>query len=228
MHDLDNTRIGNHEVEDENAFSFADEAGTGFDEGEFFELGSGGGLDEQTELELARELLDVENDEELDEFIGKLFKKAVSGVKSFAKSKVGKALGGALKGVAKIGLPLAGKALGNLVVPGLGGIVGGKLGSLATKLFEVEDGEFGEPDTELEQARRFVRLATNASQKAAQMPASAPPKQAAVAAITSAARTQLGGGDANKPGDASASNPTRRATQGRWVRRGRKVILLGL
>ncbi len=226
MHDLDSTRIGNHEVDDEQARDYDNEAGD-FDDREFFEFGAGG-LDEQAELEFARELLDVESDEELDEFIGKLFKAAVSGVKRFAKSGVGRALGGALKGVAKIGLPLAGKALGNLVVPGLVGIVGGKLGSLATKLFEIEDGEFGEPESELEQARRFVRLATAASQKAAQMPATASPKQAALAAIQAAAKDQMSATDAPQAAGNGTKAASRRATQGRWVRRGGKVILLGL
>lgn len=227
MHNLDSTRIGNHESDDESSREYDDEAAGGFDDREFFEL-AGGGLDEQAELEFARELLDVESEEELDEFIGKLFKAAVTGVKRFAKSGVGRALGGALKGVAKIGLPLAGKVLGNLVVPGLGGIVGGKLGSLATKLFEIEDGEFGEPESELEQARRFVRLATAASQKAAQMPATASPKQAALAAIQAAAKDQMNGTDAPQAAGGGTKSAARRATQGRWVRRGGKVILLGL
>lgn len=226
MHDLDNTRIGNHEADDERSREYEDEAAGEFDDREFFEFG-GSGVDEQAELELARELLDVESDEELDEFIGKVFKRAVSGVKRFAKSGVGRALGGALKGVAKIGLPLAGKALGNLVVPGVGGVVGGKLGSLASKLFEVEDGELGQPESELEQARRFVQLATAASKKAAQMPATAPPKQAALAAIQAAAKEQLTrDGAPRTTGEGAAGS--RRATQGRWVRRGGKVILLGL
>jgi hypothetical protein len=176
-------------------------------------------MDDATELALARELLAVEDDQELEVFLGKLFKGAVRGVRRFAKSKVGRALGGALKAVAKGGLPLAGKALGNLVIPGVGGVVGGQLGKLATKLFEVEGDEFETELDELDAARRFVRVASQASQRAARMPAQVSPKRAALAAIESAIKNQR-------------SSPTRttsgRPQQGRWIRRGNKVILLGL
>ncbi len=219
MHDLDSTRIGTREYDDEledegMSFEYLD------DEFEFeFEADD---MDEQSELELAEELLSIEDEQELDEFIGKLFKKAVKGVRKFARSGVGKALGGALKSVAKAGLPLAGKAVGNLVAPGIGGVVGGQLGKFASKLFEMEDSEFGSEDSELDAARKFVRMATVASQKAARLPASVPPKHAALMAIKSATDATT----SNRPKTRSASPG--RSRQGRWIRRGNKVILLGL
>jgi len=44
---------------------------------------------------------------------------------------VGQKLMGSLKGIAKKALPVLGSALGNMIVPGLGGVIGGKLASAA-------------------------------------------------------------------------------------------------
>src|SRR5262245_10096582 len=70
-------------------------------------LGSllGGGevspLTEAQEIELASELLEITSEQELEQFLGGLFKKVARGVGTFIKSPVGRALGGVLKGVAK-------------------------------------------------------------------------------------------------------------------------------
>src|SRR5690606_31514 len=164
MHDIDLTRL--EDTDDE----FDDE----LEDEEEAEL-----LEEADEMELAAELLEIEDEEELEEFLGKLFKKAVGGVKRFARSGVGRALGRTLKGVAKVALPVAGKALGNFVVPGLGGVVGGKLGSLATRLFEVQAEGMSDEEVQLEMARRFVRLSASAARHAARAPHTASPTRVA-------------------------------------------------
>src|SRR5688572_14599842 len=60
---------------------------------------------EMLESELAQELLEITNEAELEQFLGKLVSSAVKGVGSFMKSGAGRALGGVLKSVAKTALP---------------------------------------------------------------------------------------------------------------------------
>src|SRR6266481_4452691 len=70
-----------------------------------------GPLHEQEELELASELLEVQSEDELEQFLGKLVKRAARGVSNFARSSTGRALGGILKNVAQRALPMVGGAL---------------------------------------------------------------------------------------------------------------------
>src|SRR5215470_18756434 len=69
-------------------------------------------LQESLEMELASELLEVTNEEELDRFLGSLIGRAAKGLGRIVRSPIGHALGGVLKRVAKVALPLAGKAVG--------------------------------------------------------------------------------------------------------------------
>jgi uncharacterized protein (DUF697 family) len=97
----------------------------------------------QDAYQLAAELLEARSDAELDQFLGDLVNKAVSGIKSFASSPVGKGLVSGLKAIAKTALPTVGSALGSMVAPGIGTAIGGALGSAASRAFEVQDGEEG-------------------------------------------------------------------------------------
>ncbi|WP_212003856.1 hypothetical protein [Chitinophaga sp. HK235] len=141
---------GEFEFEGENEFEFEGEL-----EGEALEL------------ELATELLGVSNEQEMEQFLGKLISKAGRGLASFARSPIGKGLLGGLKTIAKKALPIAGGALGNFLVPGLGGAIGSKLGSAASNLFELELEGLSNEDREFEVARRYVRFATDATRRAA-------------------------------------------------------------
>lgn len=146
-------------------------------------------LTEQEVDELAYELLSITNEEELDQFLGSLAKRVVRGAKAFAKSSVGKAIGGALKSVAKTALPMAGAALGNLVAPGLGGAIGGKLGSMASKLLEAEEAEtMDEEEAEQEAARRYVRWAAGTIRNGARAPRGVPAQRVARSAAIASAR----------------------------------------
>jgi hypothetical protein len=117
---------------------------------------------EQEEAELAMELLSVTSEAELDQFIGKAFKKVWSGIK-----KVAKPLGGALKGIAKTALPMVGGALGSFIpIPGVGTALGSALGGAISKALEVELNEMGElaqEERDFEMARRVVRIAGTAA-----------------------------------------------------------------
>ena len=95
-------------------------------------------LHESLEMELAHELLNVNSEQEMNYFLGKMFKSIGRGVRNFANSSVGKALGGALKSVAKKALPIAGSALGGMLGGPAGAMIGGKLAGAASNLFELE------------------------------------------------------------------------------------------
>src|SRR5262245_49682797 len=136
---------------------------------EFEALGEfeAGPLNESEEIELAAELLEITSEQELEQFLGKVFKKVARGVGSFVKSPVGRALGGVLKSVAKKALPVVGGALGSMVAPGIGTAIGSKLGSLAGGLFEVELESMTAENAEYEVARRYVNLAAASARNAA-------------------------------------------------------------
>lgn len=217
MHDLDRTTA---EFEPEQEGYDSEDAGFEFEDMEENYEDYEGGLDETLEMELAAELLEITDEAELDQFIGKLFKKVVGGVKRFARSPIGRALGGVLKKVGKVALPLAGKALGGVFGGPAGAMLGGKLGSMATRLFEVEMEGMSYEDQEFEIARRYVRLAADAARKAARMRYSNP-MQAAQTAILAAARKYAPG----IPRRSLSNEYHYGRRSGRWVRRGRKIIL---
>jgi hypothetical protein len=177
-------------------------------------------LDEVEEMELAAELLAVSSEEELDQFLGKLFKGAWRGLKKVGRfvGKIARPLGGILKGIAKKALPFVGGALGSFIpIPGVGTALGTALGGAASKLLEVDLEGMSPEDQEFELARRFVRLASSAAAQAANAPDGINPNTAAVAAVQRAA-SQLSGQQGSQP---------RRRNSGRWLRRGNKIFLLG-
>jgi uncharacterized protein (DUF697 family) len=177
-------------------------------------------LDEVEEMELAAELLTVSSEEEMDQFLGKLFKGAWKGIKKVGRfvGKVARPLGGILKGIAKKALPFVGGALGSFIpIPGVGTALGTALGGAASKLLEVDLEGMSPEDQEFELARRFVRLASSAAAQAANAPDGINPNSAAVAAVRGAA-SQLSG---------NAGQRGRRKQSGRWLRRGNRIVLLG-
>lgn len=224
------------------AFEGTDFEGTDFEEE----------IDPEIESELALELLSVSSEEELDQFLGKLARSVVRGASKFVKSPIGKLVGGALKNVAKTALPVVGSALGSFVAPGIGTAIGGKLGAMAGKLLEAEEAEMmDEAEAEEEAARRYVRFARATYRNAARTPRSVPPTAAARAATRSAARVHApallnsrpypsrtsgyrarrrtwGGPDVGRSPRYYDGDGDLDRTEGRWVRRGNRVILLGL
>ncbi len=120
-------------------------------------------LGEQEELELAMELLHVRNDQELEQFLGDLVKSVGRGLKavgSFAAKNVLPVVGPVLKQIAKTALPIAGGALGSLIpIPGVGTALGSALGGVVANALEMEVAGLNRNDADVEQARRFVRLA---------------------------------------------------------------------
>lgn len=179
-------------------------------------------LSEDQVQEYAAELLSVSSEQEFDYFLGDLIKAAGKAI----KSPVGKQIGGILKGVAKKALPVAAGVLGNVVAPGVGGAIGSKLGSAAANLFELELEGMSSEDQEFEVAKQFVRLAADASKNAGKAPPGAPPARVAKQSMTEAARKFAPGllnGQAGRASAAAAGGQS-----GRWVRRGQRIVLLGV
>lgn len=202
-----------------------------------------GAISEEEENELAEELLTLSSEAELDQFLGKLFKKIGGVAKKLAP------LGKLLKPIAKKLLPIAGTAAGAFFGGPIGAKVGGALGNFATKLFEMEaDFEYLPPrEQQLEAARRFVRLATEAAQQMANgpgaepqdseptsepvdMPASEPPEDdpdaQARTALTNAASVHAPG-LAQRLSQLPAAPQSRRRNAGRWYRRGNVIVVRG-
>jgi uncharacterized protein (DUF697 family) len=180
---------------------------------------------EEEEMALAAELFEITDEQELDLFLGKLFKKAWRGIKKVG-GKVLRPLGGVLKGIAKKALPFVGGALGSFIpIPGVGTALGTALGGALSRSFEMEFEGMSPDQQEFEMARRFVKVAGAAARQAAIAPPTVNPLAAAKSAVLSALRTQA-------PGMARLSGsaiPSRISSggSGRWIRRGRKIILLG-
>ena len=146
---------------------------------------------EMQELELAAELLAVNNEQEMEQFLGGLVKSVGRVASNFAKSSAGKALGGILRSAAKAALPVVGSALGNFVVPGAGGVIGGKLASMAGSALGLELEGLSNEDREFEVARRLVRIGRHAANHlvSTPIPPQVSPVRAARSAFLRASRT---------------------------------------
>jgi hypothetical protein len=232
MHDIDRTMMefepetDGYEAEYDAAYEYEDnyeydDSEAAYDDTEVF--------DEAEVMDLAAELLAVTNDEELEQFLGKLIQKAGRKIRKFVKSGTGRALGGILKGAAKKALPFVGGAIGTAFGGPAGGVVGGKLASTAGRLFGLELEGLSPEDQEFEVAKRVVRLAGSAAEKAAMAPSRVPPVAVAKAAVVAAAKKHAPG--LLRPITPSGASPMSDAgtkRSGRWVRRGSKIILLGV
>ena len=205
-------------------------------------------FDEMDEMELAASLLEVGSDQEMEQFLGALFSKAAGAIGSFVRGPVGQAIGGVLKNVARTALPVAGAALGNLIAPGAGGAIGSKLASAAGQALGLELEGMSPQDQEFEVARRIVRLTGEAARQAAQIPPTVPPVRAARSALVSAAQqvapalagviAQAAAGGAaqgnGRPaaaglaGGMAGAGRSAGGQTGRWVRRGNRILLLGV
>ena len=207
-------------------------------------------LSEEQEVELALELLAVSSEQELDQFLGKVFRGIGRGLKKVGSvaGKILKPLGGALKGLAKKALPLVGGALGSFIpIPGVGTALGTALGSAVSKALEMEAGVMEQEEAEFEMARRFVRIAADATQQALAAGAGGDAETVVQEALLEAVRANVPGLDQAEleaqlmpvAGEtAFAGNELEeevhylgpyggegRAQGGRWRRRGRHIVL---
>lgn len=138
MHDIDRTQPYGHEMEMESY------------EGET--------LTEDEMMEYAAELMEVQSEQEFENFLGDIVSSVAQGLGSIIPGPAGQALGGLLKGAAKKLLPIAGSALGGFVGGPVGAMIGGRLGS----------SEMESEEREWEAAQRYVRFAAQAARNLAQ------------------------------------------------------------
>jgi hypothetical protein len=229
MHDIDRTQL---EYSQE-APGFQSEQ---FEYGQYGEYGetewSGETLGESVlteadEVQLAGELLEITNEEELDRFLGSIISKVGSAAGKIIRSPIGRAVGGVLKGVAKKALPLAGGAIGGYFGGPLGAKIGSGLASAAGSALGLEAESLEQEDREFEGAKQFVRVAADTVKSAASAPPSADPRAVAQAAAVAAAKkfapALVGGG-----GVPGLGVTLGRGRAGRWVRRGNKIVLYGV
>lgn len=228
MHDLDRTQLevgaeeyeGEYESDMEMEDEFASETiGVGEYEGLFSEA---------EEMELASELLEVTNEDDLDQFLGKWIRRAKHKIGRFIPRPIMNRVGGFLKGAVKKALPGLAAAAGTALGGPFGGMVAGRLAPMAGKYLGLElEGLSGE-DQEFEAARGLVRFGNAAIQQAASAPPTASPQAVAQQAVAAAARQHAPGFLRNGSSGSANSIPGSRQRTGRWIRRGSKIILLGV
>jgi hypothetical protein len=249
MHDLDRTQLetgyeayeGSMETGSvlESAFG---EASGGFETFENFESYESP-LPEATEAELAAQLLEITTEQELDHFLGDLFKKATGFVGKALNLPAGASLGGILKAVGKKVLPIAGGALGGVFGGPAGAALGSKLSSAAGGLLGLEAEGMSPEDRDFAAARNFVRLSAEAAQQVANTSPQVPPQSAAQTAVTNAATKYAPGLLSSAPTAASSFPPapgllppqqggcscgSHRRRKGNWFRRGHHIVLVGV
>jgi hypothetical protein len=218
MHDLD-LALQEMEGDDEDADEFDLEAADDeFGEAEDDEEGVNG----VEELELAAELLEASSDEELEHVMHKVARRAHR--RRGRRFRFGP-LGGILKSIAKKALPMLGTAAGSFVGGPLGARLGASLGQQAGKMFGLELEGMSPEDQEFEVARRVVRLAGDAARQLGPMGTDS--VEAAKSAVLAAAQKHAPGLVAAARGVASVGVRPE-GTGGRWIRRGRRIILLGV
>jgi len=208
MHDLDRTQVG-----------LAPDS-----------YGTAATVNEDEQMQLASDLMEVNSEEEFEDFLGDLISQGAKALGGFISSPTGNALGSVLKGAAKQLLPVAGQALGGFIGGPAGAQIGGQLASAASGMFEAEaEAE----EQEWEAANTFVKLATDAVKNAAAAPPGSDPVAVAKSAVVEAAKVHA---PAIVPAIANGRQAGRHhgrhhrcgETSGQWVRDGRKIILHGV
>lgn len=196
-------------------------------------------LSEVDEMELAAEMLEINDEEELDQFLGKFIKRVGRRVKKFVKSPVGGALFKALKGAAVNAVPGLGPVIG--AATALGSAVKNVAGEPppeptveeAGEIFGLELEGLSPEDQEFEVARRFVRFGAEAVSQAADASESESPHEAVQQAVNRAAARHAPGLQQQRRRSYyraryGSGSPSGQGRSGRWVRRGRQVILLDI
>jgi hypothetical protein len=188
------------------------------------------------ELALAEELLSAD-EQEMDQFLGGLLKKGLSGIGRFFKSpriqQVTQGLVNRIRPIAQSVLPDYGGAIGAQLTQNLGPFgeqcgdyIGRQLGYKGNNWignqFAQELQELAPEEQELEIAKRIIRTVKSTANNIAQeVKAGTPPSPALINnVLNKAVKKHLGA--APKKG-----NGSRIAASGRWVRRGNRIVLLG-
>ena len=132
------------------------------------------------EMELAADLMELNSEEEFENFLGELISNAAKATGGHTQLETGQSLG-ALKGAARHILPIIDQAAGGPAPAGSGRGIRVRAGQ--SYLFETEMEE-----REWEAAKTFVNLAQEAAVNAAQAPPEADPAVVANKAVTDSAK----------------------------------------
>lgn len=220
------------EYEDE-LLSFDQEEESGDFEGEF-ESQQTTEVDLDLEIELAAELLSASDEQELDEFFGKVLRRRGRGR---SPSPAQRKLKDLLRNSARKVLPLGGQMPAFFFVddpapPAADQDIPDDAQEPIDpqQMFGIETEGLSPEDRDLEIARRVVRLAGDAAQRLSDAP-SADPAQAARRAFLSAAQLHAPGLASNMRAGAGKSpipTPGRsNDSAGRWIRHREAIVLLG-
>lgn len=194
-----------------------------FNQSEWAEVFSEGEL-----MELTAEFLEITNEQELDRFLGGLIKKVGGALGKVVKSPIGQAIGGVIKGVAKKALPIAGGALGAYFGGPLGAKIGSGLASAAGSALGLELETLSQEDREFEGGKQFIRFAADAVKNAVSTPSNIDPVTAAQSAAVNAAQKYAPKLLNQRSESAKPSSPkgNKDSSGGRWLRRGRNIIIV--
>ena len=174
---------------------------------------TGAVFDEADVAGLASRLLDTKSEAEFDKLLGGVLSHAAQQLSEPLTAPLGRAVGGLLKNLAKQTLPPTGIILGG----------GAALQRAAMLGLEHEGLEVGE--AEFESTKQFIRLAGETVRNALESAPLGYPAHVAEAAITTAAKVYA----PSLSFSPALSGPLRRPRRGgRWVRIGRRTIVLGV
>jgi len=223
MHDLDRTQLEMESDEFESDYEFGDE----YETGDYESDETGSPFSEEEEMELAADLLEVTDEYELDQFLGSLINRVKRTVGRALPPSIKKSLGGFLKGAVRKALPGLARTVGTALGGPAGAAIAGRIAPLAGRFFGLELEGLSSEDQEYEVARRMVRFAGSAAQQAAMTPPTASPQAAVQQAVASAAQQHAPGFLRRNIGGTPTMGSAR-GHSGRWIRRGRRIVLLGV
>jgi hypothetical protein len=203
---------------------------------EFEYEGEGEFNQEAYENELAHELMGIQNEQELEYFLGGLLKKAWGGAKALYNSPMGQQIKGqaiaGLKSLGRQALPGLGSALGGRFLGAQGAQLGGRLGGLAARGLGLEFEGAAPQDRRFEGSKRLVRVARAAARRIMAHHRSGKPLSARFirGVIVAEGRRHFSGLPA-----ASGSGPAFTTTavsggqsSGTWIRQGNRIIVQGV
>ncbi len=172
------------------------------------------------ELELAEQLLSAGNDEELEYFLGSLIRKAAPMFGRLLRGG-GKKL---VRGLARRGMGMARRflpGLGRRAARAIGNRRFGQISNLARSFFGFELEMLPPEEQELEIAKKIIKTTKAAARNLAKAASqgAAPTPQLINKALKAAARQHM------RPG--GKKDLSSRRSQGRWIRKGNKIILMG-
>jgi hypothetical protein len=169
--------------------------------------------------------MEVSHEAELENFLGKLIRRAWRGIRKVAGGVL-RPLGGVLKMVAKRALPFLAGAAGTFFGGPVGGALGASVGSAISKALELEYEALEQEDKEYEMARSYVRMAASTARQAAMAPPNVSPEVAVRNALLAIVQRYWPGislsglGLAANGGTQARMNPAMGSSLGSWQNAG--------